>query len=596
MTQQPMGRADGPVFISYRHEGGARDAEFIDVYLRTGGIVPWRDKHDLKTGEITSNIEQAFEDGLSGGILLVTDGIEESPVIAGTEVPLMVKAYDNTPDSFQLHIINTIGKPNACNFDAPKEKLREAKCPVAHRLDNRKLQRKLLRPWADQEAVSELPDMLRDLLRSRIKACRDGQEKEIRIGVQTRFKSSYMPADNQTSSEADLHIRLRQNSATQIPEELDYRCLQQALPILINEIREAGFTRVLVRGGCHPSLAWALGAALPEAREVEFIWHDTHGGNEWSSTGKPAEERRTSVRLSTLESDGMERDLGFAPDSVPSSVELRQALWGDAPAENAVVLLAADGYDPAPLKALVDSLDGSAVLIINLHTPSTADGKGRINHAEGAVLARSVGDILRNLYRISEDTKLHLAVSAPVAMAALVARCCNTVVTDFYDYGHTGVNRHGYIRVLRTEPGNSFPITGVFPQGVPRVNDVRKLINLTPHAVTYCPEAGEPFTWLAPTEQSEELPSPLQVKGCEIPVRMIRQGVLNREPDVLPGAGYIVPRIVAQKARRPDFFFPHDEVRDEGGNIRGFRRLGCFEPVSDASLPYLDFLEPVPED
>ena len=67
---------------------------------------------------------------------------------------------------------------------------------------------------------------------------------------------------------------------------------------------------------------------------------------------------------------------------------------------------------------------------------------------------------------------------------------------------------------------------------MPQVDEVRKLINLTPHDVTYFPEVGEPFTWAAPEgpdqwvrrqEQSEELPS-LRVQGCEIPVTKIRQG------------------------------------------------------------------------
>jgi len=186
----------------------------------------------------------------------------------------------------------------------------------------------------------------------------------------------------------------------------------------------------------------------------------------------------------------------------------------------------------------------------------SADGaKKWMDHTEGAGLGRRVGEILRRLGDLAK--LLHLAVSAPAAMAALTARWCNTLTIDFYELGNTGMGVREYIRVLRTESGNKSPITGVFPQGVPQVDEVRKLINLTPHDVTYYPEAGEPFTWAAPEgpdqwvrrqEQSEELPS-LRVQGREIPVTRIRQGTIAPEPDPMPGVGYIVPR--GSGRRRP---------------------------------------------
>ena len=313
------------------------------------------------------------------------------------------------------------------------------------------------------------------------------------------------------------------------------------------------------------------------------------------------EEHSTSIHLETLNPDGSRRALGFAPGEIPSGAELRRVLWGDAPAKNAVVLLAADDLRSQPLLALAEKLEDPAVLVINLHTPSADGAKKWIDHTEGAGLARRVGEILR---RFRDLAKLHLAVSAPAAMAALTARWCNTLTIDFYELGNTGMGAREYIRVLRTESGNKSPITGVFPQGVPQVDEVRKLINLTPHDVTYYPEAGEPFTWAAPEgpdqwvrrqEQSEELPS-LRVQGREIPVTRIRQGAIAPEPDPMPGVGYIVPRISAETARRPDFFFPHGEVRGQGGGIIGCRRLGCFEAVSNRVRPYLELLDPVPQD
>ncbi len=602
-SSRPPGRGNGPVFISYHQKSGAADAEFIETYLRSGGIVPWRDIRDLEAGTVERNINQAFEEGLSGGVLLLSSGISESSFVPETEVPLLVGAHKADPDGFQLHIVNTFrkpGSPDECDFKAPGKQL-SAKYPEAEQLNDH-LQRRLLH--SDDKGgkpVSELNLVLRDLLRNRLKVRRPQlDDGEIEIGVQTRPEPNHLPADSRTVPEADLHIRLRQDSATQIPEELDYRCLQQALPVLIDELHAARIRRVLFRGGCHPSLAWALGAALPHAREIEhFTWRDTYG-KDWASTDEPA-ERSTGIHLETLGPDGSRRTLGFASDEMPSGAELRRALWGDAPAKNVVVLLASDDLRHPPLLALAEKLEDPAVLVINLHTPSADGAKKWIGHTEGAGLARRVGEILR---RLGDLAKLHLAVSAPAAMAALTARWCNTLTIDFYELGNTGTDTRGYIRVLRTESGNKSPITGVFPQGVPQVDEVRKLINLTPHDVTYFPEVGEPFTWAAPEgpdqwvrrqEQSEELPS-LRVQGCEIPVTRVRQGGIAPVPDPIPGVGYIVPRISAETARRSDFFFPHGEVRGQGGGIIGCRRLGCFEAVSDKVLPYLEFLDPVPQD
>ena len=601
-SQSPV-RGTGPVFISYHQGSGAVDAEFIETYLRAGGIVPWRDIRDLETGTVERNITQAFEEGLSGGILLLSEGISESCFVPAIEVPLLVEAQKKDPEGFQLHIVNTFrkpGSPDECDIDAPGTQL-GAKYPEAEQLRDH-LQRRLLR--SDDKGgkpVSELNLVLRDLLHNRLRARRpELGDGEIEIGLQTRPEPNHMPADSRSVPEADLHIRLRQDAATQIPEELDYRCLQQALPVLIDALHAARIRRVLFRGGCHPSLAWALGAALPHAREIEhFTWRDTYG-KDWVSADELA-EHSTSIHLETLNPDGSRRALGFAPDEIPSGAELRRALWGDAPAKNAVVLLAADDLRPQPLLALAEKLDDSPVLVINLHTPSADGAKKWINHTEGAGLARRVGEILR---RLRDLATLHLAVSAPAAMAALTARWCNTLTINFYELGNTGMGVREYIRVLRTESGNKSPITGVFPQGMPQVDEVKKLVNLTPHDVTYYPEAGEPFTWAAPEgpdqwvrrqEQSEELPS-LRVQGREIPVTRIRQGDIAPKPDPVPGVGYIVPRISAETARRPDFFFPHGEVRGQGGSIIGCRRLGCFEAVSNKVLPYLEFLDPIPQD
>lgn len=55
-SSRPPGRGNGPVFISYHQGSGAADAEFVETYLRAGGIVPWRDIRDLEAGTVERNI------------------------------------------------------------------------------------------------------------------------------------------------------------------------------------------------------------------------------------------------------------------------------------------------------------------------------------------------------------------------------------------------------------------------------------------------------------------------------------------------------------------------------------------------------------
>jgi len=107
--------------------------------------VPWRYIRDLEAGTVERNITQAFEEGLSGGILLLSDGISESSFVPKTEVPLLVGAHKADPEGFQLHIINTFrkpGSPDECDIDAPGKQL-ETKYPEAEQLNDH-LQRRLL--------------------------------------------------------------------------------------------------------------------------------------------------------------------------------------------------------------------------------------------------------------------------------------------------------------------------------------------------------------------------------------------------------------------------------------------------------------------
>ena len=590
----PAARPDGAVFISYHQKSGAQTAEFVETYLRSGGIVPWRDVRDLEAGAVQRSIREAFADGLSGAVLLISDGIEESDFVPQEELPLILDVTEKDTGDFRfLHIVNTIRKPGTDQPDinAPADRLK-AKCPRANTLSAH-LQRALLHKTGPEEkAVNELGSMLRDLLRARLRNW--PRDKTLEVGLQTRPTPSHLAVSSRTPDDSHLHIRLRQDATTQIPEELDLHCLKQTLPQLIDEIHGHGVQRIRFRGGCHPSLAWTLGTALPKSRDgIEtFTWHDV-AGNDWCSTDKPTDQK-TTIQCLVL---APERE---ASDPVPVAADgkaLRDALSLGEGRRNVVVLLTTENHLREPLTALARSIGPAPVLLIQFVTQPDAHGNKMIHHSEGAELARRTGEILRHL---GDGANIHLAVQIPVALAALTARQCNTLTMDFYELGDFSLGAKSYIRVLRMAAGNRFPITEVYARATPQIDRIRTLRNLTPHAVTIFPEAGTPFSWAPDSPDAwidrqttpEELPT-LRVCGQEIPVTRVRHGRIQPSPPMIPEVGYIVPRALAEAARRPDFFFPHGELRSESGAIIGYRGLGCFESVTDRTRPFLDWIDPL---
>lgn len=589
----PAARPDGAVFISYHQKSGAQTAEFVETYLRSGGIVPWRDVRDLEAGAVQRSIREAFADGLSGAVLLISDGIEESDFVPQEELPLILDVTEKDTGDFRfLHIVNTIRKPGTDQPDinAPADRLK-AKCPRANTLSAH-LQRALLHKTGPEEkAVNELGIMLRDLLRARLRNW--PRDKTLEVGLQTRPTPSHLAVSSRTPDDSHLHIRLRQDATTQIPEELDLHCLKQTLPQLIDEIHGHGVQRIRFRGGCHPSLAWALGTALPKSRDgIEtFTWRDVYG-KDWCSTDKPTDPKTTTIQCLVLAPEKGANDL------VPVAADgkaLRDALSLGEDRRNVVVLLTTGNHLREPLTALARSIGPAPVLLIQFVTKP--DAHGMIHHSEGAVLARRTGEILQHL---GDGANIHLAVQIPVALAALTARQCNTLTMDFYELGDFPLGAKSYIRVLRMAAGNRFPITEVYARATPQIGKIRTLRNLTPHAVTIFPEAGTPFSWAPGSSDaridrqtaSEELPT-LRVCGQEIPVTRVRHGRIQPSPPMIPEVGYIVPRALAEAARRPDFFFPHGELRSESGTIVGYRGLGCFESVTDRTRPFLDWIDPL---
>jgi hypothetical protein len=102
-----------------------------------------------------------------------------------------------------------------------------------------------------------------------------------------------------------------------------------------------------------------------------------------------------------------------------------------------------------------------------------------------------------------------------------------------------------------------------------------KLINLTPHPVTFVTEDGAVILELPgcpnPPRARENREAHGEVNG--IPVNKVTMGEVQGLPAPQPGVGYIVSRVVAEAARRSDLFIPDMTVRDDQGRIIGCRAL-----------------------
>src|SRR5690554_2132456 len=104
---------------------------------------------------------------------------------------------------------------------------------------------------------------------------------------------------------------------------------------------------------------------------------------------------------------------------------------------------------------------------------------------------------------------------------------------------------------------------------------IMKLVNLTPHPVTFVADDGEKMLELPgnpnPPRAQESRNAHGEVNG--IPVNKVAMGEVQGLPDPQPGIGYIVSRIVAEAARRSDLYIPDQTVRDEQGRIIGCKAL-----------------------
>lgn len=112
---------------------------------------------------------------------------------------------------------------------------------------------------------------------------------------------------------------------------------------------------------------------------------------------------------------------------------------------------------------------------------------------------------------------------------------------------------------------------------------LKKLINLTPHAIMLMNEEGETILTVEPSgevarvTQSTEQLSTVTIDGLDIPVTQNAYGELVNLPEEKAGVSLIVSAMVAsagEKLGRKDLFIPNETVRNDKGQIIGCKSLG----------------------
>lgn len=585
----------GPIFISYRQSDGTALAEKLDRFLRAGGLVPWRDLVDLPPGETARRVHEAFDEGISAAVLIVTPEIDKSQFIPDVELPALLDE-ERQPHDFSLLILNTIevqdqqaegpaaaspsGSRAALDFAAPDQKLKTQRHPLKdlkhyavdelrqlyHDLLHRRLTH-LTGSYMSSPLLAGLPFEIVSALRIGAEMLFGGRpangpgmrgpgigDGEVTIQTQTRPVPDAHTRRSGTTTlgrEHDLAIRLRQDPTTGIPAAEDYRHFKDTLPIMVDALYAHGVSSVTLTGGGHYSLGWALGAALPITRQGGLSVIDLIG-DEWTDI-------RSDDDCETFHAvaEGDQQDLS----------RLRRV---------AVLIRNSNEQNQAPFTDLKATCDDGFEIVIQ------GDG-GHIYPAnEGARLARKIAGLLREH---GAGKELHIAWSAATALAPLVARRTNTLNCVLYEltqnpFAHT---QH-YQKVMRVVAGMPHgPVVEVFDDQCAPSEPPETLINLTPHTVRLYrdgevvmewPAAGEEH-WVRVGEERSSAPS-ARHDDLVVPVTVVTPSGLCNEPPEVPGTGYIVSRLSAQASSRGDYFFPLDEVRDENGNILGVKGLGQF--------------------
>ncbi len=391
-------RPFGPTFLSYRASDGHSHAEDLAWALRAAGVPVWHDETDLPPGDTRQRLQEALESGLSGAVLVVTPGLADSNVVRDIEVPAL-RALAADP-AFSFAVASTVedpGRPGHLDFAAPDHLLG--------------LPADSLRPFKQYRIPADRGTIARELARRRMLVHRRLGQPVLEINLQTRL------AVQAEVSGAGLVVRTRPPAdGRRSPPGAIWSPLADFLRDLPQLAEASGADRLLVRGGAHLSVAFALGAGLP-----------TTAG--W--------------RMRVEGSDHQPWD-DVAADGVELQERLEARDGGDALAVFVDLVPA-----PAPVSTFDEHVSHHAyrgILRVSRARPAP------LLPAAGAGTADAISDRIRRAAATSGTNRIELFLRVPFPIAVLLGRRLNTLEVTLHEW-EDGIAPPRYVKTATVAAG-----------------------------------------------------------------------------------------------------------------------------------------------
>jgi len=382
-----------PLFISYRQSDGTDIAREAAWLLRSAGIPVWRDRDDQPPGDTDQRLAQAIEEGISGAVLVITPEIAASRVVRMVEAPRLIALHEGYPQ-FALGIANQVERePGRLDYSAPDQLLERNPQTLT---------------GVDQHATSRdgLLAVVRQMTFHRVAQCRPlvaADAGAFRISIQTRNTPQVY---DRTDSHLDVRVRPSQHE--RLPSAEGLSDLKDTIAFLPDAVTRADARRVLITGGAHPSVAIALGAALPSSRIGEIAVLDQQGA-EWVSGTEASFGSDNHIRVV---SEGVSSG---APSGRPAV---------------AVFLDLMETSSPAAFERLLEESAGSFVAWKHLGRAT----QGLVDPADAGELAAQAAAYIRRASTENDNAEIHLAFRGPFPMAVLAGRLTNTLRVVAYEW------------------------------------------------------------------------------------------------------------------------------------------------------------------
>ena len=402
-----------PVFISYRQFDGTHITSELAWMLRSAGVPVWRDRDDLPPGDTDQRLAQAIEEGISAAVLVVTRDLANSRIVKEIEAPRILSLHTVNP-AFALGIVNDVERePGTIDYSAP-DRVLGMNSPILLGVDQQ------------GSARSGLRESVRRMVFHRIAQFRPIVQADagtFRISLQTRNTPQvYDRTDSQ------LDIRVRPSTHERLPSTVGLEDLKDTIALLPDSVTRADARRVVITGGAHASVAFAIGAALPSSRVGEVTVFDQQQRT-WQS-GEQATFGADEEIWVTRGGRGVTRPPG------------RPAV--------AIYLDLLDGSSDAAFDRFLEERADEFVEWKHL----TRSKDGLIDPEIAGEIASEAAAHIRKISTDNDNAEVHLLLRTPFPMAVLIGRLTNTLRLDLYEWDDSdpigGVDwRPRYVPALR---------------------------------------------------------------------------------------------------------------------------------------------------